>query len=130
MVYRAYCYNTGRVTALLDEEEWADLEPSVRQMVYSIKDFRLDTGASIAQARERGPSTQAALDHYHRITGEDLEHPDQLWVVRLSLYGRHCPNCQKPFRTPKAKMCPECGYHLPPGEVAGPLVPPENENAP
>lgn len=129
MAYRAYCFRTGRVTALLDDEEWAELEPFARNVIKGVQDYRRQTGASMDEALQLNPNGKAALDKYRELTGEDVNHTNDLWVVRLSRYGRHCPKCQKPFRTPNAKMCAECGYQLPEGEVAGPLVPLENEHA-
>ncbi len=73
------------------------------------------------EARAKAPEGLKALDAYEQITGVRLDHPDQLYVVRLSDYGRPCPECAKPFRTPRAKFCAECGFQLPDGEVAGPV---------
>ena len=122
MVIRAYCYQTKRITALLDEAEWEAFEPVVKNMRKGIKEYREEKGVGLREAFESAPSVLAAQAKYEMLTGEQIDHPDQLWIVRAALYGRCCPGCGKPFRTPKAKMCPECGYQLPNGEVAGPLI--------
>ena len=60
---------------------------------------------------------------FETLTGHPrLDNPHRYWVLRASCYGRLCPACETPFRTPNAKMCVRCGYDLPPGEVAGPLT--------
>jgi predicted amidophosphoribosyltransferase len=56
------------------------------------------------------------------MTGFPIYNPGAIYGVRMSNYGSLCPNCQKPFRTPRAKMCAECGYTLPEGTLAGPLL--------
>ncbi len=69
----------------------------------------------------QGSYTKQAMDIYERITGERLSEPYMLLHVRQSSYGSLCPSCNKPFRTPRAKLCAECGYQLPEGKLAGPL---------
>ena len=130
MVYRAYCYQTRRVTPLLDEEEWQGLHPLLGKVTQGVIAYRRETGVDLTEALEQNPNARAAMDYYTNLTGEMLDSVNQLRVARLALYGRHCPTCEKPFRTPRAKLCAECGYQLPAGEVAGPLVPMEKANEP
>lgn len=44
------------------------------------------------------------------ITGEYESNPNAILHHQRSQFGKECPNCEKPFRTPKAKYCPSCGY--------------------
>jgi hypothetical protein len=121
MVIRAYCYQMKRTASLLEEDEWRDFEPFVQDMMRGIKEYRRDTSASLSKAHRETPAVRIALATYEKLTGDTVDHPDQLWVVRAASYGRLCPACSKPFRTPRAKMCSECGHQLPDGQIAGPL---------
>ena len=115
MAKRLYAYRLRKTVPSLVEEEWVLVEPFLLNRMHWIKKYRKETGCSIAEAAKNEPVGQSALDKYAEITGIRLEHPDELWAFRLSSYGSLCPECEKPFRTPKAKMCAECGYQLPTG---------------
>ncbi|WP_338550390.1 hypothetical protein [Roseovarius phycicola] len=118
-----FAYKVGREAALLNDEEWEKIEPlmDVRKRVESIARYQEETGVSSDEASLKDPSGMEALQVYFELTGVELEHPNQLYGVKLSEYGSLCPSCSKPFRTPRAKFCANCGYKLPNGEVAGPL---------
>jgi len=113
-----YSYKLKRWAPLLSDEEFRPIARALDQRVKAIRLHMGRNGASLDQARRR--SSGEALDIYERLTGVRLSHPDELYAVRLSQYGWQCPRCAKPFRTPKAKLCAECGFELPPGQVAGP----------
>jgi hypothetical protein len=114
-----YSYMLKREVPLLTDEEFRPVGQLLTNRIQRIQAYRLQFGGSIAEAGQF--SCDDALDLYETLTRVRLEHPDQLYAVQLSRYGRPCPQCAKPFRTPRAKMCAECGFTLPPGEVAGPL---------
>lgn len=122
MPREAYAFQLRRVVPLLTEKEWPEIAVLLKDRIEWIKECRRETHCSIAEARQHEPVGQGALRRYEELTGCALEHPDELWAVRMSEYGALCPTCGKPFRTPKAKMCAECGYALPEGRVAGPLA--------
>lgn len=121
MALRTYAYRVGREVALLNEEEWSQIAPLLNDRIKWIKEHRKATGCSIEEARQFEPVGQSALRKYQELTGIALEHPDQLWGVRMNDYGSLCPKCEKPFRTPRAKLCAVCGFQLPAGRVAGQL---------
>lgn len=50
------------------------------------------------------------LEMYRLITGEYESNPNAILHHQISQFGKDCPNCEKPFRTPKARYCPSCGY--------------------
>ena len=121
MSLRTYAYRVGRVVDLLDDEEWDQIGPLLRDRIKSLMKYRMDHGCSLDDARKYEPLGQSALDRYEEMTGLRLDHPDQLFGIRMRDYGSLCPQCSSPFRTPRAKMCAECGYVLPEGELAGEL---------
>lgn len=97
------------------------IAPLLNDRIEAIKAYRRRTGCSLAEANKNEPKGTDALFEYHQLSGFRLSHPDQLYAVRLSRYGRPCPKCEKPFRSPNAHFCAECGFELPDGETAGPI---------
>ncbi len=117
-----YSYRLGREVPLLSDEEYEPIGAHLENYSDAIMEYLRIQGCSITEARNRNPCRQKALADYEELTGVKLEHPEQIYALALSHYGRPCPNCAKPFRTPQARMCAECGHQLPEGEVAGPLT--------
>lgn len=115
-----YSFKLRRELPLLSDEEYHPIEQALTRRVEGIKEYRRQHGVSVEEAKRH--SCDDALDHYERLTGIRLFDADELYWVQLSRYGRICPQCGKPFRTPKAKLCAECGLELPQGEFAGPAV--------
>lgn len=113
-----YSYQIGKKVPLLTDEEYEPVARALTNRIREIQAYRKEHGCSIEEARPNVSSE--AMDLYERMTGYRLDHPEMLFAVRLSSYGRPCPECAKPFRTPRAKLCAECGYELPTGEQAGP----------
>jgi hypothetical protein len=106
---------------MLSEEEFAPINKALQSRIERIKEYRrTHPRSSLAEAGQN--CCDDALDRYEKISGIRLAHPDELYWVQLSRYGRPCPNCEKPFRTPRAKLCVECGFELPEGQVAGPAT--------
>ncbi|OWJ64791.1 hypothetical protein BWR60_23030 [Inquilinus limosus] len=93
---------------MLDEHEWAEVYPALSDPIRRIKDYRALHSASLAEAK-RHISGTGALDRYFALTGYRETDPDALWHHRLSLFGPPCGACGKPLRTPRAKLCAECG---------------------
>jgi hypothetical protein len=116
-----YSFKLKREVPLLSADEYGPIGQALANRLDGIKDYMLQHGVSLKEAK--GHSCDSALDYYERLTGIRLADPDELYWVELSKYGRPCPQCAKPFRTPRAKLCAECGFKLPPGEVAGPATP-------
>lgn len=118
-----YSFKLKRELPLLSDEEYRPIEQALHDRIEGIKEYRRLHGASLEEAKRH--SCDDALDIYERMSGVRLSDPDELYWVRLSRYGRVCPQCEKPFRTPRARYCVECGFALPEGELAGPAVFPE-----
>lgn len=122
MPFRTYAFRIGQDADLLDDDEWSEIEPFLMNRIEWIKKYRRENDCSFEEALKFEPIGQAALNKYEALTGIRLGHPDQLWGVRMRDYGSLCPKCSRPFRTPKAKICAECGLELPTGLQAGGLV--------
>ena len=103
---------------MLSDEEFALIEPLIIQEIRNYP-AKHETLAEIKTGEMISTPSQPALDAYEKLTGYRLDNSKHLWFVRLSDYGRPCPACTKPFRTPQAKYCAECGIALPDGEKAG-----------
>lgn len=119
-----YSYKLRRWVPLLTDEEFEPIALSVGSMIERIKRYMKDQRSSLTEARLR--CCDDLLAYYEDLSGVRLAHPDELFAVRLSYYGRICPSCSKLFRTPRAKLCAECGFELPEGELAGPATIPGN----
>lgn len=113
-----YSYGLKRSLPMLSDEEFEPIGKALENRVEQIKEYRRVHQCSLDEALKH--SSVDALDHYERISGIRLAHPDELYWVQLSRYGRSCPHCGKPFRTPRAKLCAECGFTLPKGQRSGP----------
>lgn len=122
MAQTYYSFKLKRAVPLLAEPEWVALKELLLARLQNIQDYRREHGASLAAAKAHDRIGAQALTFYARLTGVELPSPDDLWSVRKSDYGALCSACARPMRTPKAKLCAECGHMLPPGMMAGPLA--------
>ena len=81
---------------MLDEEEFA-----IAYELYGAA-FKM-TGKSM---KER---FKPLLEYYESVTGFGETIPNAIMHHRISQYGPPCENCNKPYRTPEASLCPACG---------------------
>lgn len=95
---------------MLDDQEYEVIEVALRDVIYSIKAYRKETGASLDKAMLGNPTAKNALAIYEELTEYKLDNYLGLYYVKRSKYGPICPSCDKPFRTPRASFCAECGY--------------------
>lgn len=116
-----YVYRVKKAVPLLGEEDWAKIAALLEDRGIGIRKYLQETSCSLEEAVREEPRGQRALALYERLTGCRLDHPGELFAVRRSYYGALCPECGKPFRTPRARFCAECGYTLPGDQRAGPL---------
>jgi hypothetical protein len=115
-----YSWKLRQFLPMLTEEEFRPISGALANRANEIKLHRLKHNCSLEESKRVAPT--AAMDHYERLTGLRLPSIDELVWARLATYGRPCPSCARLFRTPRAKLCVECGYELPPGEHAGPAT--------
>lgn len=118
MPLTAYSWKLKRHLPMLSDEEFEPISKALHNRIERIKDYRcVHPQSSLAEAGQH--CCDNALDLYEKLSGIRLVHSDELYWVQLSRYGRPCPNCEKLFRTTRAKLCAECGYELPEGQLAG-----------
>jgi hypothetical protein len=100
-----YCWRYKMVVPFLDEEESKEIFSLYDKCISFAKENRAKNHASFDDIFE--PVRKA----YEKITGFKNMHQNAIWHHQLSLLGPDCPNCGKPLRTKRAKLCPECGWH-------------------
>jgi hypothetical protein len=83
---------------MLDEEEFA-----IAKRLYGEAFGAGKTGMSIEER------FQPVVDYYKEVTGFDAENENVVMHHRTSQYGPLCESCGKPYRTPEASFCAECG---------------------
>lgn len=108
MPQNLYCWRCDMELPMLDEEEWAQLSLLLMPSHEGLERYRREYGVDVA----RPPLAEwykPALALYREMTGYDETVVGALWHHRLSLYGQPCSHCNKPLRTPQAKLCAACG---------------------
>jgi hypothetical protein len=108
MAAHLYCWKCDRDVPMLDESEWAQLEPALAAATEEIQSRRARMGLSLSDALST-PYGRRALILHEQLTGELATAVEPLWHHRASLYGPPCPVCSRPLRTPRAQMCVSCG---------------------
>lgn len=103
-----YCWRCRTDVAMLDEDEWERVAPGLANPIEQIKSAVRERGMTLKDATHHGWS-ESALDEYFRITGCREPEVNKLFHHRLSLMGPPCRNCGKHLRTPRARLCVECG---------------------
>jgi hypothetical protein len=89
-----------------------EVYPELIGGIEKIKNYRIAHGASLEQAKNE-VYRDGALRRYRQITGYPENNPQNIWHHRLSKFGPPCSTCGKPLRTPRAKLCAECGAPYP-----------------
>ena len=103
-----YCWRCQTEVAMLDEAEWAQLEPMLSKYLHQLKQYRQETGASQEVAVRQGFDKEV-LNFWQQLTGAREPNVMALWHHRASLHGPPCAECGKPLRTPLARICASCG---------------------
>jgi hypothetical protein len=105
MVKFLYCWREGAVMPMLEEHEWRDMERALH-FCQGAPQWIPQLAKALIWKRRKAVATETFL----KFTGRRIENYNAFWHLRASIYGRPCPACGKPFRTPKSKYCVECGF--------------------
>jgi hypothetical protein len=92
---------------MLDEVEYAQVARLSRVSIKAGKGLRERTGASFKDLTI-DELFKPVREEYERLTGMNESNHNAIMHHRISLYGPPCKRCQKPLRTPKAKLCGHC----------------------
>lgn len=92
---KRWCWKCKAEVALLDEEEYFEMGRLYAHGLHGMG----------TAAKRFAP----LLQYYKRFNGEFMGNPDMVMHHRLSLYGPDCVSCGKPYRSPEAVACAECG---------------------
>jgi hypothetical protein len=93
---------------MLEEDEWQEVLPALREGIMQIKKYRqAHESSSVADAQRHVYG--GALQRYFELTGFRETNANARWHHRLSLFGPPCRVCGKSLRTPRAQLCAECG---------------------
>jgi len=102
-----WCWRCKCEMPMLDEVEYSQIARLYNESMKATKEFRklwnipLE-GISINERFRPG------RDEYEHLTGVKESNENAIMHHRLSLYGPPCKRCQRPLRTPKAKLCGSC----------------------
>lgn len=110
---RMWCWRCKQEVPMLDEEEYAEIFRLYSAATLDVKNFRRTHETSL----ENTPLHELykpVCTEYERITGMCESDYDEIMMHRISLYGPPCKRCQKPLRTPKAKICGACMHPVNP----------------
>jgi hypothetical protein len=93
---------------MLDESEFARISQLYSEGMRATKEFRQAHNLPLDKCPidER---FRPVREEYERLTGFKETNHNAIMHHRIALYGPPCPKCGKPFRTPKARFCAECG---------------------
>lgn len=91
-----YCWRCKLEVPMLDKEEYA-----VASELYA-KGFK-------KAVKDRKERFKEVLEYYRILTGFEETEPNAIMHHSLEQIGPDCENCGKPYRTPKAKLCTNCG---------------------
>jgi hypothetical protein len=91
----------------LDEEEYAEVARLHSQAIMATKEFRRAWDIPLESASMHERFAPVCIQ-YERITGMKKSNENAIMHHRISLFGPPCKHCQKPLRTPKAKLCGAC----------------------
>ena len=105
-----YSYRLKREVAMLSDEEYLPVQQALWERLAAVKEYRVEHRASIEVAQRNVHPVSIA--YYERLTGQRLVSVNDLYHVQNSRFGSDCSSCQKPLRTPRAKMCAECGFQV------------------
>ncbi|RYD21479.1 MAG: hypothetical protein EOP88_11170 [Verrucomicrobiaceae bacterium] len=103
-----YCWRCKIPVPMLTDEEWAEVQPLVREDIGRIKEHRTATNMALPETIDT--LRHESCERYFEITGVRERDPNVLYHHHLASHGRECPECGHLFRTPQASFCANCGF--------------------
>jgi hypothetical protein len=103
-----HCWRCNKRVPMLDEAEWAQVEPLLRKFIVEIQRYRRQRRASLSEALTAVPTTEAR-NKVLELTGYYESDPTAIWHHRRASFGAPCSHCGSLLRTRRAKLCAECG---------------------
>jgi len=108
---RRWCWRCGTERGYLDEVEAGHVD-ALRE-----RSFRDRAELELKGFEQVRALLTPAVERYVELTGEDVgTNPNYWWYVvlkhRLSEIGCPCRECGRPLRTPRARVCANCGWPL------------------
>jgi hypothetical protein len=104
-----WCWRCKADVPMLDEAEFASVRELYQAGFKATKDFRQQWGIPLEGASIEDRFRPVSL-RYEEVTGMKDCPPNAVMHHRLSLYGPPCKRCEKPLRSPSAKLCGACMY--------------------
>ncbi len=102
-----WCWRCKCEVPMLDETEYAEVYHLYGEGMSSTKEFRERWNIPLLEANTE-VRFRPLRDTYERLTGMKETNHNAIMHHRLSLYGPPCKRCQRPLRTPRAKLCGSC----------------------
>ena len=103
-----HCWRCKKSVPMLDEGEWAQIEPLLQRQVRAVQRYREQHGCSLHEALMAVPTLEAQ-DRIYELTGYVEPNANAIWHHRLSRYGPPCRACGYLLRTRRASRCANCG---------------------
>lgn len=93
----------------LEENEWKQVQPLLGGAMQEIKDYRAKHDCDLYTARMN--VKPEAMKAFERLTGMPGIHFEIIHHHRLKDWGPECETCGHLLRSPRAKVCANCGKH-------------------
>jgi len=102
-----YCWRCDEIMPFLNEEEWAEISPMLDDASRAIKEYRRLHECDLRTARLS--CRPEAMEKFEQLTGRPGVNFDVIFHHRLRDWGSECTKCGHLLRSPKAKLCANCG---------------------
>jgi len=101
---------------MLEAHEWDEIAPLFDLDIQDTKRMR---GEGLSDDEIQKTLKSRACEKTEALTGFRETNVFTLWHHQRSFYGPDCPKCGRPYRSPTARYCAECGH----GQKAEPAQP-------
>lgn len=105
-LYKCWKCN-GEVMPFLEEDEWHRISPLLSNAAEAIKEYREINKCDLTTARLNCKPEATRI--FEELTGMSGVHFETIYHHRLKQWGPECTQCSHLLRTPRAKLCANCG---------------------